>query len=216
MIRTNVVNLKSIDAVAYREKMGGATPRIVILRYDSKQPGIAEISRTSGDPIIAKNTPCKLFPKKAFKEAMELTHGMSYRNQKAVKLEKHEVVDKKKDKKKEKVEEEIFIDTVAFNKIQKKYTDKKGNFSYDLLNKDLIKFANSSSKVKELLEEGKTVKAVSKYIVEHKFRTVGKNPNLTSKQINAMVELLDEQSPKGVLKELNDYLRLKVGKNKKR
>ena len=31
-----------------------------------------------------------------------------------------------------------------------------------------------------------------------------------------MVELLDEQSPKGVLKELNDYLRLKVGKNKKR
>ena len=212
MIRTNTVELKTIDAVAYREKLRDGSSSIVIVRYDTKQPGIAAISRTSGEPIISKNTPSKKFPKKAFEEAMELTRGLSYKNQGSVKLEKKKVAKPKK----EKEPEEVFIDQKAYNKIVKKYTDKKGTFSYDLLNKDLIKFANSSSKVKDLLAEGKTSKAVAKYVVEHKFRTVGENPDLTGKEVAAMVELLDEQSPKGVLKELNDYLRLKVSKNKKR
>ena len=144
---------------------------------------------------------------------MELTRGMTYSNQKGFTLEGKKPEKKKKETKKE---EPVYIDEDAYKTILKKYTDKKGNFSYDLLNKDLIKFANSSSKVKDLLAEGKSSKAVGKYVVEHKFRTLSKNPDLTGKEINAMVELLDEQSPKGVLKELNDYLRQKASANKKK
>lgn len=179
------------------------------MRYDTKQLGIAAISRTSGEAIPTKNTSEKLYPKKAWKEAMELTHGMSYSNQKGFTLE-----GKKPEKKKKEVP--VYIDEKAYKTIIRKYADKKGSFSYDLLNKDLIKFANSSSKVKDLLAEGKSSKAVAKYVVEHKFRTISKNPDLTGKEINTMVELLDELSPKGVLKELNDYLRQKASANKKK
>ena len=62
---------------------------------------------------------------------MELTRGLTYKDQASVKLEKKKVAKPKK----EKEPEEVFIDQKAYNKIVKKYTDKKGTFSYDLLNK---------------------------------------------------------------------------------
>ena len=67
MIRTNVVNLTTIKAVAYRQKLLSGGSGIVILREDSAQPGIASISKTSGEPIPTKNTSKKLYPVEAFK-----------------------------------------------------------------------------------------------------------------------------------------------------
>ena len=65
MYRTNVVELTTIDAVAYRQRLKDGSTSLVIVRYDTKQPGIAAISRTSGEAIPTKNTSEKLYPKKA-------------------------------------------------------------------------------------------------------------------------------------------------------
>lgn len=51
MIRTNVVLLSVIKAVAYRQKLMTGGSGIVIIRGDASQPGIASISKTSGEAI---------------------------------------------------------------------------------------------------------------------------------------------------------------------
>ena len=54
MIRTNVVTLSVIKAIAYRQKLPAGGSRIVIIRADSAQPGIASVSKTSGEPVFDK------------------------------------------------------------------------------------------------------------------------------------------------------------------
>ena len=67
MIRTDTVNLTVISAVAFRQKLTAGGSGVTVLRYDTKQPGIASISKTSGDAIPAANTPVDLYPMEAFK-----------------------------------------------------------------------------------------------------------------------------------------------------
>ena len=57
MIRTNIVKLSVIDAVAYRQRLKKGGAGIVVIREGAKQPGIASISKTSGEAIPADNTP---------------------------------------------------------------------------------------------------------------------------------------------------------------
>ena len=95
------------------------------------------------------------------------------------------------------------------------YTDKNGKLSYELLNKDLIKFAHASKTVRGMLDEGESVKKIRTYIVCSKFRSVIGNRKLTEAQVLKMAELLDEVSPKSVFKTLDAELRkMSAGKKK--
>ena len=54
MIRTSVVELTTIPAVAYRQKLPAGGSGVTILRYGEKQVGIASISTRSGKAIPAE------------------------------------------------------------------------------------------------------------------------------------------------------------------
>ena len=207
MIRTELVKLTVIPASAYRQKLASGGSGIVILRNDSAQPGIASISRTSGEAIPTKNTPAKLFPKEAFQEAIALTAGRPYtkRSAPAAPLPETRVEE-------EAVEPayEAAVDSAEYAKIVERYTDKAGKLSYALLNKDLIKFVHSSSKVREMLKDKAAEEAIRLYVVGNKFRNITGNHDLSDDQVLKMAELLDEVSPKGVFKELNEVLRQKL------
>lgn len=207
MIRTDVVNLTVIEAVAFRQKLTAGGSGITILRYDMNQPGIASISKTSGDPIPAANTPVDLYPAAAFKEAMQLTAGMPYKKRGGVRLEKKAVQEVAPEASEEALEEEVFIDSAEYQKLVDQYTDKNGKLSYELLNRDLIRFAHASKVVRSMLEEGAALKKIRTYIVSSKFRTVIGNKKLTEAQILKMADLLDEVSPKSVFKTLDGELR---------
>ena len=211
MIRTNVVNLTTIKAVAYRQKLLSGGSGIVILREDSAQPGIASISKTSGEPIPTKNTSKKLYPVEAFKEAIALTAGMPYKKQGKV-LFKDEIPAKEPEIE-EAVEDEVVVDSAEYAKIVEKYSDKNGKLSYAILNRDMIQFAHRSSRVRRMVEDGESVDAIRLYAAGAKFRSITGNHDLTDAQVLKIVELLDEVSPKGVFKEFNDELRkMKSGK----
>ena len=62
MIRTETVTLTIIPAVAYRQKLTAGGSGIVILRKNAKQPGIASISKTSGEAILSQNINEKYYP----------------------------------------------------------------------------------------------------------------------------------------------------------
>ena len=79
MIRTKVVDLTSVKGIAYRQKLPSGGSGIVILREGVAQPGIASISKTSGEAILTANTPADAYPQEVFKEAMALTAGLPYK-----------------------------------------------------------------------------------------------------------------------------------------
>lgn len=205
MIRTNVVSLSVIKAIAYRQKLPAGGSGIVILREDSAQPGIASISKTSGEPIPTATTPKKLFPQEAFQEAISLTAGLPYKKQGPAKLKGE--IPKAAAEPEPEVEEEAIVDSADYEKIVVKYSDKGGKLSYDLLNRDMIKFLHSSSVARKMVEDGESVEAIRLYSVGAKFRGITGNHDLTDAQVLKIVELLDEVSPKGVFTEFNGEIR---------
>ena len=212
MIRTDTVSLTVIPAVAFRQKLKQGGSGIVILRPEARQPGIASISRTSGGPIINQQTDLKLFPEEAFKEAMRLTLGLPYRKTTPVKLAEDMIV---KEIKEEEPEPDIKLNEEAYQAIVARYTDKSGHLSYDLISKEMIRFAKSSSIVRGMIQEGKKASVIRNYIVSNKFRNIADNDDLTNADIKLIVEMLDEVSPKGVFKELDAEIRKMLGAQKK-
>ena len=210
MIRTSSVKLTTLPAVAYREKLAKGGSGIVIVRSDATQPGIASISKTSGEPIPSANTSADLYPVEAFKEAMERTAGMPYRKQGKPKPVLIEVPEE------EVPEIEVVVDSSEYQAVVDAYTDKSGKLSYALLNKDLIQFVHRSSVARRMIAAGEPEEAIRAYAVGAKFRTITGNGDLTDGQALKMAELLDEVSPKGVFKELNAEIRAKLGKGKKK
>ena len=206
MIRTETVTLTVIEAVAFRQKLKAGGSGITILRYDIAQPGIASISKTSGEAIPTDNTPADLYPAEAFSEAIKLTAGMPYKKRSGVRLTKKKVEEVAPEATEE-IAEEVVIDTDEYQKLVDNYTDKNGKLSYDLLNRDLIRFAHSSKTVSKMLEEGASVKKTRTYIVCTKFRTVIGNKKLTEAEVLKMAELIDEVSPKSAFKALDSELR---------
>ncbi|MBQ8136298.1 MAG: hypothetical protein IJ174_02595 [Clostridia bacterium] len=205
MIRTEIVKLTTILATAYRQKLKAGGSGIVILRSDFAQPGIASISKTSGKAIPTENTPADQYPAEAFEEAIALTGGMPYRKRGAAKPTEPEPVPEMP------VEEEaaavVVIDSAEYQLIVDTYTDKNGKLSYALINKDMIRFMHSSSKARKMIAEKASVEEIRMYVVGTKFRNLTHNPNLTDEQVQKMVDLLDEVSPKGVLTEFNEAIR---------
>lgn len=215
MIRTAVVSLTTIPAVAYRQKLAKGGAGIVIVRDKVSQPGIASISKTSGEPIPTANTPAKSFPVEAFKEAMELTRDLPYKKLGAVKYVKAEVVEDKPVPEEGLEEETVVVSSKDYKAILKKYSDKSGKFSYALLNRDLIKFAHTSSKVRAMIAEKASEKKIHLYVIATKFRGITGDNDLSDAQAQKIAEMLDEISPKGIFKEFNADLRAKIAAAKK-
>lgn len=209
MIRTKVVELTQIKGIAYRQKLPSGGSGIVILREGVAQPGIASISKKTGEAVLTANTPADVYPQEAFQEAMALTAGLPYKKLGKVQLNE----DTAPEQPEEPAAEEVIVDSEEYGKIVEKYTAKNGKLSYDLINKDMIKFAYSSSIVRKMVQDGESDEKIRLYIAGTKFRKITGNPELTDAQVLKIVELLDEVSPKGVFKEFNEELRkMKAGK----
>lgn len=210
MIRTSVVELTVIPAVAYRQKLPAGGSGVTILRYGEKQCGIASVSTRSGKAIPAENCPAELYPAEAFEEAITLTRGLPYK-----KLGKVTVLKKSWKEAEPKPEEDAEVDLADYGKLVERYTDKTGKLSYELINKELIKLLKSSSVARRMIAEQATPARISSYVVGAKFRDVTGNKGLTDKQVKLLSDMLDNVSPKGVFKELNEEIRKALGKGKK-
>lgn len=223
MIRTNSVTLSTMPGLAYRKKFASGGSGIVILRADATQPGVASISKTSGEPILSANTPGELYPIEAFREAIELTAGMPYRKQgkprlvaqdlqPAPEIEPEPVPEDDDDAL---PEVEVVIDSDEYQAILDAYSDKSGKLSYALINRELIQVAHASSMVRRMIEAGDSEQTIRQFVVGNRFRAITGNKDLTDEQVQKIAELLDEVSPKGVFKEFNAELRSRMSARKR-
>lgn len=217
VIRTRLVELSTVEAVAYRQKLRGGQVGVVILRQDSAQPGLALLNRQSGSADPAHNTPADLYPLEAFEEAIALTAGLPYASRGPVRspasvggaLAGDGPVPAE-------LGEEASPEAVAtvnsadYGAIVKAYTNQKGELSYELLNKALIQAGRSNPFVATMVANGASLEEIRDHVVKANFEAVTGNRALHQDEVNRIVELLDEVSPRAVLREFNDDLRKRL------
>jgi hypothetical protein len=213
MIRTKIVELSTIEAAAYRQKLNGNTSGVVVMRYDTAQPGLASFSRKTGDPVPAANVNLDLFPLEAFKEALELTSGMPYSKRGAVKLS-GSPPEAEVETDADAPEDEATVDSAEYAAIVEAYTNKKGELSYDLLNKDFIQFAHSSKIVGDMVANRASEDEIRAHVVRVKLEGLTGNRELTTAQTQSIVDMLDEVSPRYVFRELTDEIRRMLSQSK--
>jgi hypothetical protein len=214
VIRTRLVELSTLEAVAYRQKLRGGQVGVVILRQDTAQPGLALLNRQSGSADPAHNTSSDLYPMEAFEEALELTSGLPYSSRGPVRSPAAAGAVSSGDAPlPSELSEEASPEAVAtvnsadYAAIVKAYTNKKGELSYELLNKALIQAARSNPFVARMVADGASLEEVRDHVVKANFEAVTGNRSLSAAEVQRIVELLDEVSPRSVLRELNEDLR---------
>jgi hypothetical protein len=217
VIRTRLVELSSLEAVAYRQKLRGGQSGVVILRPDTAQPGLALLNHQSGQPDPAANTPADLYPLEAFQEALELTSGLPYSSRGPVRSpaavpNAPAVAAVEAPAAPELAEEPSGADLATVNSadyqaIVKAYTNKKGEISYELLNKALIQAARSNPYVAELVARSASEAEIRDHVVKANFEAVTGNRAISQAEVNAILELQDAVSPRSVLRDLNEELR---------
>jgi hypothetical protein len=214
VIRTRLVELSSLEATAYRQKLGNGRSGVVILRNDTPQPGLALLNRNTGEPDLAPNVPPDLFPLEAFREALELTSGLPYssrgkvRHGSPVKQGQPESAAEAPMEEQENAPEDVAtVASADYEAIVKAYTNRKGELSYDLLNKNLIQAARSNPFVAEMAARKASLDEIRDHVVLANFQAVSGNRALGLAEMHRIVALLDEVSPRSVLRELNDEIR---------
>jgi len=221
VIRTRLVELSSLEAVAYRQKLRGGQAGVVILRHDSAQPGLALLNRHSGEADLAAHTPADLFPPEAFQEALELTAGLPYSSRGPVRspaavpgaaavAPAAAAVPSPLDEE-HSTEELATVNSADYAAIVKAYTNKKGELSYELLNKALIQAARSNPYVAEMVARHASLEEIRDHVVKANFEAVSGNRFLSVDEVHRILELLDDVSPRSVLRELNEDLRKMLG-----
>lgn len=204
MIRTRIVELSTIEAIAYRRRLRGGHSGVVVQRFDTAQPGLASLNRNDGSPDVAANVPRDLYPVEAFEEALELTSGLPYNQRGKVRLS----AERETPEEVEETEAEIAaVCSDEYAAVVAAYTDKRGALSYELLNKDFIQFAKSSKVVSRMVGERASVEDIRTHVVRAKLEFLTGNRDLSDAQIAAIVEMLDEISPRNVFRTLNDEIR---------
>ena len=184
MIRTSTVQLTTISAVAYRQKLVSGGAGITIWGNNVRQPGLASISKTSGEAIPTANTPLEYYPPEAFAEAIKLTAGLPYKNLGKVQMPEGLAVEPEEaEEAPAQPEIEAVIDSAEYQRVVDAYSDKDGRLSYTLLNKDLIQTAKASGQVRLMIEDHASLEEIRLQVVKAKLRSVSRNPALTDEQV---------------------------------
>ncbi|MCL2433400.1 MAG: hypothetical protein FWD16_02645 [Clostridia bacterium] len=213
MIRTRIIELTTIPALAYRTKLTSGGAGLTLIRFDEKQPAMAVIDRRSGAPVVREPVDAEKFPPEAFAEALELTRGLPYGKRGAVALASKPAILETPEEAPA-PEAEAAVDSREYQIIVEKFTDDKGLLSYKLINRDFMQFARRSKVVADMAGEGASVEAIRDYVVRSRFSTITKNRNLTQGQVSAMSQMLDDVGNKYVYRELTDELTRMLAKKK--
>jgi hypothetical protein len=99
------------------------------------------------------------------------------------------------------------VSSADYGAIVKAFTNKKGELSYELLNKTLIQAGRSNPFVATMVANGASLEEIRDHVVKANFEAVTGNRSLGQDEVTRIVELLDEVSPRSVLREFNDDLR---------
>ena len=105
--------------------------------------------------------------------------------------------------------------SVEYQKFITQYTDKNDNFSYQLMNKDLMQFSAKSSVATKMLAEKTDVETIVKYVVNSKAAELARTKGMDEEMLTAFIEIFDSMNTRSAFKELRAYLRGKMSRKKR-
>ena len=215
MVRTEVVKLTTIKGLAFKQKLVAGGAGITIITQDDR--AVFTINKRDGSCVAFGTVNGDVFNAAVINEALELTKGLPYRRLGAITkvyADNHcdeTSIDDETD------DEKVVIDVIAsveYKEFIAQYTDKNGKFSYQLMNRDLMKFAARSSVVSRMITEKDAVGKIVRYIVRSKAADLARNKGMDDDMLSAFIETFDSMNTRSAFTELNSYLRRRLSKNK--
>ena len=215
MVRTEIVRLKSMEVIAFKVKLpaGGAGITLVNESGDAtftinKRNGefvpyrLENVFSLSDECIVA-----------ALKEAVVATRSMPFGLRGPVAYTADKSTDEMDSAGNAEAEKDVTGDekfvvlSSAYKAILAKYTDKKGKFSYALMNKDMIQFASRSKIVTDMIGAGIDTEQIVVHIVNNRVTELKRGQKLSEGFICELVEILDDMDTRSAFKELRKWIR---------
>ena len=215
IIRTPAVELTTIPAIAYKQKLSSGGAGVKIFRLDTDVSAVLTVDRRTGEGIPRGRIDTKLFPEEAQSEAIALTVGMAYSARGKIKITVQEEIKDADDVVETESEKIDMVGSDEYIAIIERYSDEKGRLNYPLMNKDFIQFASKSKTVNELIQSKAVVDELLRYILKNRVGfIVGSKESLSDAQIDALLETLDEIDPRSAFKELTQHLKRMLARAK--
>lgn len=209
IIRTAAVELTTIPALAYKQKLlaaGGSG--VKIMRLDREAHAVFTIDKRTGEGQPYGKVDAKLFPEEAIAEAIDLTVGLPYAKRGKLSIKAAEAEREKEDVTEEDGEAIDMVGSEEYEAFIDRYCDEKGKLNYALMNKDFIQFASKSKVVSEMVAKGALEEEILHFIVKSRATFLsGKKESPSDREVDALMETLDEIDPRSAFKETRSYIR---------
>lgn len=206
IIRTSAVELSTIPAIAYKQKLSAGGAGVKIHRIDRDATAVITIDRRTGEGVAYRLYDARLFPEEAVAEAIELTIGLPYSSRGKLKVTEFDKARDAEDV--TETEKTDMVNSDEYKALIQRYGDEKGKLNYGLMNKDFIQFASKSKIVNDMVDKGETQESILNYIVSNRAAFLsGKKENLGREDAEALIETLDEIDPRNAFKELIAHIR---------
>ena len=208
IIRTQAVELSTIPAVAFKQKLAAGGSGVKIQRLDSDATAVFSLDRRNGEAVPYGSVKAEFFPEEAVQEAMELTQGLPYSARGKIVIKGYSTVSEPEDVTEEQEDDIDMVDSEEYQAIVSRYSDEKGKINYTLMNKDWIQFSAKSKTVGDMISARASEDDILRYIVKSRATFLsGKKESLDDKQVDALIESLNEIDPRSAFKELKAYIR---------
>ena len=212
IIRTRAVELSTIPAIAYKQKLSAGGSGVKIHHLEQRAAAVFTIDRRSGELKPFGVVDGDLFPAVAADEALELTIGLPYSARGKINVAAFEAKEAE-DVTENEPEAVDMVDSDEYAAIVERYTDDKGKMNYQLMNKDFIQFAAKSKVVGDLVASRAGEDAIINHIVKNRAAYLAeKKDSLNERETDALIETLDEIDPRSAFKELKNHIRRMLSK----
>jgi len=216
MIRTEIVKLNRIVGLAYKQKLVAGGAGLTIITPNDR--AVFTINKRDGSTVPYGTVDAALFTSAIVEEALELTRGLSFKRLgKVTKVYDDSHCDETSAQL-EADDDKPSIDVVESKEYEgftMEYTDKNGKFSYQLMNRDLMKFADSSSVVNAMIADADDDDAIMRYIVRSKAVNLARSKEMDDGFLTAFIDTFDSMNTRSAFKELKAHIRTKKGKAKR-
>jgi len=217
MIRTEAVKTTTIPGMAFKQKLQSGGAGITIITPDDR--ATFTINKRDGSCVPYGKADTSVFTEDVIKEVLELTSGLPYRR-----LGKITKVHIDAPCEEESIEQEVeddeddiaIITSKEYAAFIEKYSDKKGRFSHQLMNKELMQFAAKSGVVGKKLAEKVDVDTIVRYVVKSKAAILSRKKEMDEDKLTAFIETIDSICTRSAFKELNAYLRGRLSRKRKK
>jgi len=217
MIRTEAVKTTTIPGMGYKQKLQSGGAGITIITPEDR--AAFTINKRDGSCVPYGQVDTSIFTEDVVNEVLELTMGLPYRRLgKITKVHVNAPVEETSVEH-ETEDEKCDIDVIAsaeYAAFIEKYSDKKGKFSHQLMNKELMQFAARSGVVSKKLAEKESVDFIVRYIVRAKAADLARSKIMDDDMLSAFIETIDSICTRSAFKELNAYLRGRLSRRKKK